>query len=231
MIEDLHEARTRKRLERTSEYLSQQDTKKAEASARLAHQILDEIIAAIRPDMLESDVKTISAQRFEAHGIEELWHPPYVRFGKHTLLTFMDKAQENMRLSKEDIAFVDIGIVKDGMEGDAGRTVTFGNNAEYLRVAQASKTIFDAALNFWQVQNPTGIALYEYIYAQAEKLNVKWNLDPAGHLIGAFPHRGWKRGINHYPDRIESGKWILEIQLRHPELPFGAFYEDLLYKR
>jgi len=25
-----------------------------------------------------------------------------------------------------------------------------------------------------------------------------------------------------------SGLWVLEIQLRHPTRPFGAFFEDLL---
>lgn len=25
-----------------------------------------------------------------------------------------------------------------------------------------------------------------------------------------------------------AGVWILEIQIKHPELPYGAFFEDLL---
>ena len=53
-------------------------------------------------------------------------------------------------------------------------------------------------------------------------------LAPAGHLIGSFPHLGWKEGLNNYPYLPEPGIWILEIQIRHPELPYGAFYEDVL---
>ncbi|NDG05259.1 MAG: hypothetical protein EB121_07950 [Alphaproteobacteria bacterium] len=61
-------------------------------------------------------------------------------------------------------------------------------------------------------------------------MDVRFNLDPAGHLIGAFPHRGWKEGLNNFPEAVVPGTWILEIQVRHPTLPFGAFYEDLLLK-
>lgn len=216
------------KIAKTEAYCADQDVEKAISSARLAHQILDEIIAAIAPGVRESEIKEFALQRFAAHGIERTWHPPYVRFGEHTLLTFMDKGKEDRTLADRDIAFVDIGIVKDGIEGDAGRTIAFGD-VKLEELATISKTIFDEARAFWLAHNPPGITLYEHIYGLAERMGVAWNLDPAGHLIGAFPHRGWKRGINNFPNTIESGKWILEIQIRHKELPLGAFYEDLLY--
>lgn len=219
------------RIAKTHAYLAEQDVGRAIASATLAHTILDEIIAFLKPGIRESEVKEFALQCFAQHGITETWHPPYVRFGAHTLLTFMDRAKEDLTLHETDIAFIDIGIVKDGMEGDAGRSVVFGHDAEHARVVATSRRIFDEATQFWQHENPTGIALYEYIYQRAEALDVAWNLEPAGHLIGAFPHRGWKRGINQFPETVESGKWILEIQVRHKTLPFGAFFEDLLYRR
>lgn len=217
------------KLEKTNRYCAEQNVAAAIESAKLAHALLNEIIAEIKPGKRESEIKQFALDLFAARGIERTWHPPYVRFGDHTLLTFQERAADDYILQETDIAFVDIGIVHGGIEGDAGRTVTFGANAEYAKLADASKYIFDAATAFWQNENPSGIALYEFIYAQAAKHSLVWNLDPAGHLIGAFPHRGWKRGINHFPKEVESGKWILEIQLRHPELPVGAFFEDLLY--
>lgn len=132
-------------------------------------------------------------------------------------------------MQQEDIAFVDIGIVKEKVEGDAGRTVVFGDHPIFLALRDASERIFKEARAFWQERNPPGIALYEFIHEAAGKRDVVFNLDPAGHLIGAFPHRGWKKGINHFPQPIAPGCWILEIQIRHPELPYGAFFEDLLY--
>lgn len=217
------------KLASTEKYCAEQNVTSAIQQAKLAHSILDEITSCLHPEISENEVKEFALQSFANHKIERTWHPPYVRFGQNTLLTFMDKAKENRILQKDDIAFIDIGIVKNGIEGDAGKTVAFGNNATFESLANISKKIFDEAVIFWKQTNPVGTELYEYIYGLAEKSGVKWNLDPAGHLIGAFPHRGWKRGINHFPDKIENGKWILEIQIRHPQLPIGSFYEDLLY--
>ncbi|MDX1974889.1 MAG: M24 family metallopeptidase [Rickettsiales bacterium] len=217
------------KIAKTHSYTAEQRVEHAIARAKQAHAILDEIIAQLKPGVLESEIKQFALDCFARHGIERTWHPPYVRFGEHSLLTFMEKNKEDHTLAEDDIAFVDIGIVHDGVEGDAGRTVVFGNDSEKCRLADASSTIFHEAIDFWQRHNPRGIALYEHIYALADKMNVAWNLDPAGHLIGAFPHRGWKRGINHFPESVESGKWILEIQIKHKELPYGAFYENLLY--
>lgn len=219
-----------RRLVATHEYCAEQNVEKAVAAAKLAHQLVDEILAALKPGMRESEVAALATSAYAAHGIERIWHPAYARFGAHTLLTFRDADDGTDRiLGETDIAFLDLGIVRDGIEGDAGRTIVVGADREMQHVADASRRIFDDALRFWQRSNPSGIALYEHIYALAAQYNVRWNLDPAGHLIGAFPHRGWKRGINHFPQEVASGKWILEIQVRHPTLPFGAFHEDLLY--
>lgn len=217
------------RLAKTKVYSDAQKVDAAILSAKLAHKILDDILAELKPGMLESEARELAQLHFMKHGIERNWHPPYVRCAEHTLLTFQDGSGEDKKFDESDVVFLDIGIVKDGIEGDAGRTIVFGDNAEYARVAAASKTIFDETVRFWKKHDPSGIALYEHVYSLAEKLNVKWNLDPAGHLIGAFPHKGWKRGINRFPEKIDAGKWILEIQVRHSELPIGAFYEDLLY--
>lgn len=217
------------RLERTRHYLSEQDVVLAKESAQLAHRLLDEILSKIVPGVRESEIKEYALSCFASNGIEKTWHPPYVRFAEHTLLTFQDKAKEDLTLRENDIAFVDIGVVKQGIEGDAGRTVVVGKENLFVSLQGASEQIFRDARDFWKSANPTGIVLYEFIHACAKKLGVIFSLDPAGHLIGSHPHRGWKRGINHYPEKIEAGKWILEIQIRHPELSYGAFYEDLLY--
>jgi len=217
------------RIEKTHRYLENQDTIRNIAAAKLAHHLLGGIIAAIKPGVRESEIKQFALELFAKNGIERTWHPPYVRFGEHTLLTFMDKAKEDRVLADTDIAFVDIGIVLEGIEGDAGRSVQFGDNQLHKKLQVASESIFHDARAFWKENNPTGIALYDHIHALAKAQGLLFSLDPAGHLIGEFPHRGWKRGINHFPEPVEAGKWILEIQVRHPELPVGSFYENLLY--
>ncbi|OKA27326.1 hypothetical protein BOH74_05960 [Pseudomonas versuta] len=55
------------------------------------------------------------------------------------------------------------------------------------------------------------------------------NLNIKDHRVSDFPHavhRGGDLGdFEHYPNQ---GLWILEIQIAHPDLPSGAFFEDLL---
>jgi Xaa-Pro aminopeptidase len=216
-------------LEDIAEYAARQDVAKSVAANSLAHAILDDILAFIRPGCRESEVKNHVFELYEAHAIKRPWHAPYIRFGENTLLTFQDKAQDDRILGDADIAFADIGIVKDGIEGDAGRTIAFGSNQVLQDLVEASQDIFGETADYWKRTDPRGEALYAFARAAAQRRNFIFNLDPAGHLIGTFPHKGWKRGLNHFPARVEAGLWVLEIQLRHPQLPYGAFYEALLY--
>lgn len=215
-------------VENTAQYVARQDVVQSIEADRLAHRILDEILAFIRPGMRESEIKDHAFKRYEAHEVERPWHMPYIRFGEHTLLIYRDKAKEDCVLGETDIAFADIGIVKNGVEGDAGRTVVFGNNEIFQKMADASKSIFDEMTAYWRANGPTGEEFHAEICAAAERHGFVFNLEPAGHLIGTFPHKGWKHGMNHFPGKLVRGVWVLEIQIRHPELPYGAFYEALL---
>jgi methionine aminopeptidase len=221
-------ARIAEDIEKTSQYISCQDIEKSIAAGKLAHQVLDEILAFIRPGIKESEVKNYAFSRYEFHALQRPWHMPYIRFGQHTLLTYRDKPKEDRTLGENDIAFADIGIVKDDIEGDAGRTVVFGANEIFNKLADASQTIFAKAAAYWRQQDPQGTHLYTAIEQMTQQVGLAFNLDTAGHLIGTFPHKGWKQGLNHFPDKAKKGAWVLEIQIRHPELPYGAFFEDLL---
>jgi Xaa-Pro aminopeptidase len=213
---------------KTRDYASRQTVAESQARARLAHEILDEILAFVRPGTRESEVKDFAFARFAAHGVERPWHMPYIRFGSNTLLIYRDKAKEDRVLAEEDIAFADIGVVKNGVEGDAGRTIVFGSNKMHHALRAASEDMFHELVDFWKQHDPTGEELHAEAHEAAKKRGFLFNLDPAGHLIGTFPHKGWKRGLNHFPEKIEKGVWVLEIQIRHSELPCGAFFEDLL---
>jgi methionine aminopeptidase len=135
-------------------------------------------------------------------------------------------------LQENDIVTLDIGpvICVDGqeIEGDVGRTVVIGNNPLFHQLKRASEEIFQKATDYWRQQKPTGVELYQYIHRLTEQAGFVFHLEPAGHLIGSFPHKGWKEGLSHYPFTPEPGIWILEVQLRHPTEPYGAFYEAML---
>ena len=216
-------------IELTQRYEAKQNINDAIKSAGFAHQMLNDICGQLKPGVLESEIKAYAEACMKKQEVDRIWHQPYIRFGKHTLLTYRDKAFDDYRLQENDIAFIDIGIVRNGIEGDAGKTVVMGANPEYQRLADASKDIFLEAKNWWKLNDPTGIELYNFIKELAVAKDVVFNLDPAGHLIGEFPHRGWKAGLNSYPKKVIAGTWILEIQICDNAQQFGAFYEDLLY--
>lgn len=220
---------TRDLIEKTKLYTAQNQADAILNVSILAEMILDDITRLIQPGMSESQATDAAYQIFKNHGILKLWHRPFIRFNQNTLCTFKDKPTIDYILQEEDIAFIDIGIIKDGIEGDSGKTIVFGCNKEFFRLRDVSEILFHDAVKHWRSENPTGIELYEFIYAQAKKYTVSFNLSPAGHLIGTFPHtHAWMKGANTYPDKLVSKNWVLEIQIKSLTQPFGAFYEGLL---
>ncbi|MBX3709099.1 MAG: M24 family metallopeptidase [Gammaproteobacteria bacterium] len=216
-------------IEKTKLYTTQNSVDAILYLSILAKQILDDIAREIQPGISESQATEAAYLTFKNYCIDKLWHQPFIRFNQNTLCTFKDRSMKDYILQEEDIAFIDIGIVKDGIEGDVGKTIVFGCNKEFIRLKDVSEILFQDAITYWRADNPTGIKLYEFIYAQSKKHNVLFNLSPAGHLIGAFPHtHAWTKGANTYPDKLVSKGWILEIQIKSLTQPFGAFYEGLL---
>lgn len=198
-----------------------------------AIELLDAICSEIRPGVTEVEIREKAQAIFERNGVTKAWHRSYIYFGEHTLLSAYDpKPKDSFTLGENDIAYVDIGpvISVEGMEieGDVGRTLAFGTNPVHHQLQQASEALFKRAVDYWRSEQPTGVELYERIFRWTEEAGLKFNLEPPGHLIGSFPHTGWKKGLHQYPHQAEPGIWILEIQVRHPVEPYGAFYEAVL---
>ncbi len=210
------------------EYSEQQILEQTQHAAHMARNMCHQICSELQPGMTESQARTMALELMQDNGITKHWHKPYIRFGCNTLLTFLDKAHEDCTLHEEDIAFVDIGPIINGIEGDVGRTVVFGNNPMYEDLQFWSEQLFRKGREYWLDNHCTGEELYHYIRHKAEEAGYSFILEPAGHLIGAFPHKGWKDGLNRYPYLVEPGLWILEIQIRHMDFPYGAFHEAIL---
>lgn len=215
----------------THQYMSVQNNDHVYDVNNITKEILDNICAFIEPGMKESEVVQYTALIYKKYNVDRIWHQPLVRFGSNTLLSYMEKAKTDLVLKQEDIVFVDIGIVISGIEGDAGKTLSYGDNPIYKDIEVTTSKLFNEATTFWKINNPTGQELYQYLHKQANQYGYEFNLDNAGHLIGGFSHAQAKysTGLNNYPFTIDPYRWILEIQIRHPELGVGGFYEDLLY--
>jgi methionyl aminopeptidase len=190
---------------------------------------IEKIAAGIRPGMRESEGVEFAKTVLKDLGLLRGWHGVYLRFGVNTVLTYWDKEAPDVVLRDDDIFYVDIGPVWEKWEGDGGNTFVVGNDPEMQRACIAVREVFDRVHERWRTDAVTGTVLYDYASHVARSMG--WELAPRvdGHRLGDFPHKafhsGTLAGTSFTPT---TDLWVLEIQIRHRTLPFGAFYEDLL---
>jgi Xaa-Pro aminopeptidase len=190
---------------------------------------VNQIAEAMRSGMRESEANARAKEILQALGMDRIWHPVLIRFGENTLRTFKERSSGDPALGIDDIFFVDLGVVWDGHEGDAGATFVTGDDPDMQRCAQAAKTVFDEVAGHWRSTGCSGVALYEYAAERARAHGWRLNVDIKGHRVSDFPHAIYKAGnLGDFDAAPAAGLWILEVQIAHPTRPFGAFYEDLL---
>lgn len=192
-------------------------------------QAIADIAAHIRPGMAEADALDFARTRLKQGGMLRGWHGIHVRFGTNTLKNFGEPSEPGMVLGDDDIFFIDIGPVWQGYEGDGGATYVVGGDPDMQRIANDVRAVFDAVHAHWRRGRATGMALYHFAEAEAARLGWVLNLEMSGHRLSDFPHAIKHKGALMDADYTPSaGAWVLEIQIRHPDRPFSAFYEDLL---
>lgn len=192
--------------------------------------VIEEVASLMKPGMNEDEAKLLIIKFQKELGAPKSWHPPQIRFGENTVLAFGKTGIPHVKLQENDIFFFDLGPIFDSHEGDVGRTFWIGQNAEMKRCCTDVKEIWHEVKEVWQKQNSTGNELYQIAQSCAKHRGWVLNLEKAnGHRIADFPHAARARGsIEHLKTTPTANRWILEIQIRHPTSPFGAFYEDLL---
>jgi hypothetical protein len=187
------------------------------------------IAAAIRPGMVEEEAVALANSLLAQRQMRRGWHKVNLRFGVNTTLHFHTASQPGVVLGENDVFFIDIGPVFEHWEGDAGDTFVVGHDADLARCAADARAVFHAARRRWLAGGLSGRGLYDFAAAEASRLGWVLNLDMNGHRISDFPHKAIFSGSLAQIDFAPSaGLWVLEIQIRHPTRPFGAFFEDLL---
>ena len=195
----------------------------------LSWRALDAIAAQVRPGMTEGEAQAVGLAVLEDLGMERSWHPLLIRFGSNTLKIFSDRSSGDAVLAEDDIFFIDMGPVFLGHEGDVGATFTVGADAEMQACAEAVRVLFDRVRAIWDGGVVSGRALYERAEEEARAMGWVLNLDIRGHRVSDYPHSVHKGGnLGDFDAVPGTGLWILEMQIRHPTRPFGAFHEDLL---
>lgn len=192
---------------------------------------LRDIASRIVPGMSEPEAQALAKDRLEAAGMQRIWHPSIIRFGDNTLKTFRQRSAPDTVLRDDDIYFIDLGPVFDGHEGDVGDTFVVGDDATMLACATAARDLFTMTSERWR-EGITGVELYAYADTQAKAMGWRLNHETKGHRVGDYPHAVHKAGsLGQFDAPPVPGLWILEIQIAHPTLPIGAFFEDLLVSR
>jgi Xaa-Pro aminopeptidase len=191
---------------------------------------LEEAARRIVPGMREEDARALVTGLLVEAGSARPWHPSHVRFGANTLLACNDRSEPGVVLAANDVFFLDLGPVFDGHEGDVGATFVVGDDPEMHRCAEDARAIAHEAAARWREGGATGRDLYQLAAIRARDRG--WMLREAGasgHRIGDFPHAAHHRGRLAELDAVPArARWVLEVQLRHPTRPFGAFHEDVL---
>ncbi|UGB37528.1 M24 family metallopeptidase [Frateuria soli] len=191
--------------------------------------VLHAIRQRMRPGIGEDEARAMAAEVFAQHGVQRLWHPPIIRIGANTTRTYRQRSNPEVRLSGNDIYFIDLGLVFDGHEGDVGDTFAIGNAPRHQACAEAARTLFYDVARSWRDDGLSGRALYDFAIERAQAMGWRFNHAIKGHRLGDYPHSVHKGGdLGTLEAAPSPGLWVLEIQIAHPTEPYGAFYEDLL---
>jgi methionyl aminopeptidase len=183
----------------------------------------------ISPGMTEEEGRAAAVQVLRQSMLRKGWHKVLVRFGSNTTKNFDDPSDPGVVLGENDIFFIDIGPVFDDCEGDAGETVAVGNDPDMVQAATDVKVLWQGVRARWLSEGLTGKCLYAYATEAAREMGWELNLELTGHRLSEFPHKAHYDGtLADVGFRPTESLWVLEIQIRHPQREFGAFFEDLL---
>ena len=110
-----------------------------------------------------------------------------------------------------------------------GRAVS-ATEDEAKRCAETVKILFLEGKAKWLKEQCSGKVLYEFLEKRTNDLGYRLVKDVDGHRVSEFPHQKHTKvalpTVEFYPTAY---LWILELQIVHPTLPIGAFYEDLMF--
>ncbi|WDZ96175.1 M24 family metallopeptidase [Herbaspirillum sp. WKF16] len=188
-----------------------------------------QIAAGVRPGMIEEDAVEMAKGVLRDAGLALSWHPTRVRFGRNTTKPMRLASEPGVVLGENDIFFIDIAPRMDAFEGDGGAAFVVGEQPEYARCAADAEALFHALRRLWLSEGLTGRQLYEHGRQWASARGWVLNFDLPGHRVSDFPHAAIHTGsLAEFDAAPLPLRWILEIHLRHPSEPFGAFFEDML---
>jgi Xaa-Pro aminopeptidase len=188
-----------------------------------------DVAGRVAPGITEEAGLELTKHVLREHGLERDWVAPCLRFGVNTLRRYGEPSLPGVVLGDDDLWYVDVGPLWRNHECDFADTFVTGEDPGRRRIVRDLRGVFDLTLHRWRESRLTGAQMYRFAAGEAAARG--WHLDAemGGHRVGAHPHAECHDGLLSQAQFTPSaGLWMLEIQLRHPDEPYSAFFEDLL---
>jgi methionine aminopeptidase len=146
-------------------------------------------------------------------------------------------------LQKDDILFIDYGIIADGWEADYARTYVLGDNPKKIKLKKDVEKAWHETQAWYRKQTKLKASdFFKYIVDKAASYGYTYGGEIAGHIVGAYPHEQpadpKSFDLDIHPDnqndmflRDANGNerhWILEMHFVDKENNMAAYMEQLL---
>lgn len=197
-------------------------------NSTLCSQVLAEAERYLRIGMNELEFFTILKDLIKSNPeIEGIWHPIVVKFD-HSTLTPGVSHQPNERVTYNEIAIVDIGIIAGGVELDYAKT--FGATKRAKELIDVTDIVMEKFKQLCiQNQELSPKQAFFDLCEIAKHHGFTQIAESAGHVLGVFPSMKSKVKIKASEEakHFTPGSWMLEVHLSNGDI--GSFKEELVF--
>jgi methionine aminopeptidase len=184
----------------------------------------------------------VSKLAYEKFGIDNHWHKKIVRTGENTTAIYNDNPP-NLTIQKDDILFIDYGIIADGWESDFAKTYVLGNDDRKLKIKKdVEKAWYETQAWYRKQTHLKADDFFKYIINKASGYGYTYGGVIAGHIVGRYPHEQPANpksfDLDVHPDNHNdmflldaNGNeryWILEMHFVDKKNNIAAYMEKLL---
>lgn len=188
---------------------------------------------------LNDEISKLAEEKF---GIRKHWHKKIVRYGENTMSIYNDNPPDRV-LQKDDILFIDYGIIAEGWEADYARTFVLGSDPKKLKIkTDVEKAWFETQAWYKKQTNLKASDFFAYIVNKAKEYGYTYGGVIAGHIVGEFPHEQpadpKSFDLDIHPDNHNNmflkdahgneRHWILEMHFVDKQNNIAAYMEQLL---
>jgi methionine aminopeptidase len=197
------------------------------------------IVAGKSESQLRDEVTSLAKEKF---GVEAHWHKKIVRSGINTMAIYPDDPAD-LIIQKDDILFIDFGIIVDGWESDVAKTYVLGNDPKKLKLKSDVEKAWNETQAWYKKQTTLKSSdLFRFVVDKAKQYGYTFPGIIAGHIVGKYPHeqpadpKSFDLDVhptNHnnilLPDANGNKRhWILEMHFVDEKNRIGAYTEQLL---